>query len=244
VGGERVTLSEVQVGLVVYTLMAATAEPGAATADLDTGTAELDTGTADLGPRPPLVVGVDEVGRGSAIGPLYVAAVIIRDDVDKTLVRDSKKLSPSRRILADTYIRATAFAYEIEPASMQEIEDLNVTGATIAAWHRCLERLTRRFGRLDKVIVDGTGWKPFADVPAVVEPKADDRYPCVAAASVLAKVARDRYIGELVNEHPELRGYGIERNMGYLSSEHLHALRTHGRTKFHRRGFKIKALNE
>lgn len=185
------------------------------------------------------LVGVDEVGRGSCVGRLYVAAVVIGDaELDPALVKDSKKLSPRQLERAYDHIVERVAAAVPMHAEVEEVDAKNVSGATVAAWHRALDRIDPAL--YDKIIVDGIYFRPYKDRAHECVPKADRDYLCVAAASIVAKVTRDRYIAELCAAHPELERYGIPKNKGYPTPQHKAAIAAHGPTPWHRKSFKIK----
>lgn len=190
------------------------------------------------------LVGVDETGRGSCIGRLYVAAAIVDPDrVDRTLVMDSKKLKGKRLMEAYHHVKAIATAYIVQWAEHDEVDTHNPTQATVRAWHRCLDGLDP--AAYDEIIVDGIYFKPYTDPTGIprthrCEPKADANHVCVSAASILAKVERDRYVLDLCAQHPELKQYGVHTNMGYPSKAHRDAIKTLGKTPWHRQSYNIK----
>lgn len=184
-----------------------------------------------------LAAGVDETGRGSCVGRLYVAAAVVNpDDVDLSLVMDSKRLKGQRLMKAYEHVKEVARDYVVGWAEQEEVDRDNPTYATISAWHRCLDGLNQEL--FDHVIVDGTQFRPYR-VKHECIPKADALHPCVSAASILAKVERDAYIQQLVKEYPELKKYGIHTNMGYPSPKHREAVRNFGKTSFHRESYKM-----
>ncbi|HEY5646251.1 MAG TPA: ribonuclease HII [Pseudomonadales bacterium] len=182
----------------------------------------------DLGP-PAMVAGVDEVGRGPLAGPVLAAAVILRGAGPEGL-RDSKKLSAKRRLELAAEIRATAVAWSIGRAEVQEIDALNVLRATHLAMQRAVLVLDER---PQVVLVDGN-LLPSLPLPAVAIVKGDDRIAAISAASIIAKVARDQEMTDLANVYP---GYGFERHKGYGTAEHLAALDALGPSPAHRMSF-------
>lgn len=186
---------------------------------------------------PRFAAGVDETGRGSCVGRLYVAAAVVNpDDVDPSLITDSKKLKGRKLAKAYEHAKEIALDYVVGWAEREEVDRDNPTHATISAWHRCLDGLDPEL--FDRVVVDGTQFRPYK-VPHECVPKADALHPCVSVASILAKVERDQYIQDLVAAHPELREYGIHTNMGYPSPKHREAVRRLGKTPFHRDSYKM-----
>jgi ribonuclease HII len=174
------------------------------------------------------VAGVDEVGRGPLCGPVSAAAVILDMDAQPLGLNDSKRLSAARRLELDARIRESA-RFAIAHASVAEIDALNILQASHLAMRRALNALAPDFA-----LIDGNLLPRDLPCPAQTLVKGDARSLSIAAASILAKVARDKIMAELAVEHP---GYGWERNAGYASAEHLSALTRLGPTPHHRRTF-------
>ena len=186
-----------------------------------------------LGPewaRPGLVAGVDEAGRGPLAGPVVAAAVILDEQQRVRGLNDSKVLSPRRRELLFDEIRAKALCTCIAMASVEEIDRLNILQATLLAMRRAVEGLRLRPQR---VLVDGNRL-PLLAMPAAAVVKGDALVAAISAASILAKVHRDRLCADLDAEHP---GYGCARHKGYPTADHLAALQAHGACAAHRRSF-------
>jgi len=179
---------------------------------------------------PGLVAGVDEAGRGPLAGPVVAAAVILDDMRPIKGLADSKKLSPKRRDALYDEIRARALCCSIAEASVEEIDRLNILHATMLAMRRAVQGLRLR---PTKVLVDGNRIPPL-DVLAEAVVKGDAKVPAISAASILAKVTRDRMLGELHARHPE---YGFDQHKGYGTAQHLEALRRLGPLPEHRRSF-------
>lgn len=177
-----------------------------------------------------LVAGVDEAGRGPLAGPVVAAAVILDDLHPIAGLRDSKQLSARRRDQLYDEIRAKALCCCIAEASVQEIDELNILHATMLAMRRAVEGL-----RLPpaKVLVDGNRL-PVLKVPGEAIVKGDAKVPAISAASILAKVHRDRLCEDMHARWPD---YGFAAHKGYPTAEHLAALRVHGATPVHRRSF-------
>ncbi|MCE5360655.1 ribonuclease HII [Candidatus Igneacidithiobacillus taiwanensis] len=175
----------------------------------------------------PGVAGVDEAGRGPLAGPVLAAAVMLARPIAG--LRDSKKLSPSRRAELAARIRAEAQAWAISSASTWEIERDNILGATLAAMDRALRALPLRPQR---ILVDGNRLLSHWQAEAMVG--GDDRVDAIAAASILAKEARDREM-RLLDQHYPLYEFG--RHQAYGTAAHLLALRRFGVTSLHRRQF-------
>lgn len=179
----------------------------------------------------PGLTGIDEVGRGPLAGPVVAAAVCIRSEVLPAGLRDSKKLTADQRERLDVQIRRCC-AVGVGVAEVEEIDRLNILHAALLAMRRAFEQLGEPPRR---VIVDGTHRPRIATQECVAEPKADARYACVAAASIVAKVMRDRIMRDLAREFPD---YGFERHFGYPTPEHLERLRALGPCPIHRRSFR------
>lgn len=177
-----------------------------------------------------LVAGVDEAGRGPLAGPVVAAAVILDELKPIAGLKDSKKLSARRREKLYDEILAKALCCSIAEASVQEIDQLNILQATMLAMRRAVDGL-----RLKpvKVLVDGNRI-PVLDVRAEAIVQGDAKVPAISAASILAKVHRDRLCAELHARHPD---YGFDRHKGYGTAEHLQALQVHGPAPCHRRSF-------
>jgi ribonuclease HII len=177
-----------------------------------------------------LVAGVDEAGRGPLAGPVVAAAVILDDLHPIRGLNDSKKLTPLRREKLYDEIRAKALCCSVAQASVEEIDRLNILQATLLAMRRAVEglRLTPA-----KVLVDGNRL-PVLGVLAEAIVRGDATVPAISAASILAKVTRDRWCAELDQRFPQ---YGFASHKGYGTAEHLAALRAHGACPEHRRTF-------
>jgi ribonuclease HII len=180
--------------------------------------------------RPGLVAGVDEAGRGPLAGPVVAAAVILDDRQPIAGLADSKVLSPRRRERLFDEIRAKALACCIAEASVEEIDRLNILQASLLAMRRAVEglRLVPR-----RVLVDGNQL-PTLNMPAAAIVSGDAKVPSISAASILAKVYRDRLCLVLDRDFPD---YGFAAHKGYPTSAHLAALRQHGACPVHRRSY-------
>ena len=177
-----------------------------------------------------LVAGVDEAGRGPLAGPVVAAAVILDDLNPIAGLNDSKKLTPLRRERLFDEIRAKALCCSVGQASVEEIDELNILQATLLAMRRAVEGLRLK---PQKVLVDGNRL-PVLDVLAEAIVKGDATVPAISAASILAKVTRDRWCAELDAQYPQ---YGFAGHKGYGTAEHLAALKLHGACPQHRRTF-------
>jgi ribonuclease HII len=174
--------------------------------------------------------GCDEAGRGAAAAEVYVAAVILNPDHTIKGLADSKKLSAHKRDILNEEIRLYALSWYIDKASVEEVERLNVLQATLLAMRRAVEGLKVR---PDRVLVDGNR-KLNLEIPVEAIVKGDAKIPAISAASILAKVARDRAMVEYHHLYPE---YGFDVHKGYLTKRHMEALRKHGPCPIHRKSF-------
>jgi ribonuclease HII len=177
-----------------------------------------------------LVAGVDEVGRGPLAGPVVAAAVILDPARPIAGVKDSKRLSARRREALADQIRSEALAWALGRAEVEEIDAINILQASLLAMQRAVQRLSRA---PQLVLVDGNQC-PHFDCPAQAVVKGDDRVPVISAASIVAKVSRDREMLELDARFP---GYGLGKHKGYPSRAHLEALQTLGVSPVHRRSY-------
>ena len=177
-----------------------------------------------------LVAGVDEAGRGPLAGPVVAAAVILDDQQPIVGLADSKALTAARRERLFDEIRAKALCCSIAEASVEEIDRLNILQATLLAMRRAVQGLRLK---PTLALVDGNRL-PRLDVPAEAIVKGDARVAAISAASILAKVTRDRWCAELHAQYPQ---YGFAGHKGYGTAEHLAALQAHGACPQHRRSF-------
>ena len=177
------------------------------------------------------IAGIDEAGRGPLAGPVVVAAVILAPDAIPAGLTDSKRLGPSRRQALAVEIAAAALATRVEVVEVEEIDRCNILQATLNGMRRACLGLRPA---PDAALVDGNHW-PQLSLPGRAVVGGDAIEPAISAASILAKVYRDRLMGELATRFPD---YGFERHKGYPTRDHLEALRRHGPCPLHRRSFK------
>jgi ribonuclease HII len=182
-----------------------------------------------------LIAGVDEVGRGALFGVVVTAAVILPKtallDCQEWGIKDSKKLSARRRELLVPQIQAVAIAHSIGIATVSEIDDLNILQATLVAMKRAITGLEIL---PELCLIDGNKPVPNLDIPQQTLVKGEDRSISIAAASILAKVWRDRLMIELDQIYPQ---YHLANNKGYGTAQHLMAIGQHGITPEHRQSF-------
>lgn len=178
------------------------------------------------------VAGVDEAGRGPLAGPVVAAAVILKPDVKISLLNDSKQLSSATREMLFEKIIINALGYAIGSASREEIDRINIHAASMLAMRRALEALPVE---PDYVLVDGFQLKECPFKQKAIK-NGDFLSQSIAAASILAKVTRDKIMAGLHRQYP---AYGFERNMGYGTEEHRRALSRYGPCPAHRRSFRL-----
>ena len=202
-------------------------------------------------------IGVDEVGRGPLFGRVYTAAVILPkdDSFDHSKMKDSKKFHSKQKILeAAEYIKQNAIAWSVSYESEITIDEINILQATQQAMHsainKCIiknEEQSKQSTQV-KLLIDGNYFKPIVkynsvrkmleQVDYVCIEGGDNKYTAIAAASIIAKVARDTYIEELCAANPELiEKYSIDSNKGYGAKKHMDGIKEHGITIWHRRSF-------
>lgn len=209
-------------------------------------------------------IGVDEAGRGPLFGRVYTAAVILpKDDTfDYSKVKDSKKFHSKKKIEeAAEYIKNNALAWHVSYEDEKKIDEINILQATQSAMHISIIEVRKKYskilesnGKQEKsnyqfsLLIDGNYFNPISTfnketnkietIPYITVEGGDNKYASIAAASILAKVERDKYIDELCEEYPELsQHYGIDTNKGYGAKRHLEGIKEHGITIWHRRSF-------
>lgn len=176
------------------------------------------------------VAGVDEAGRGPLAGPVCAAAVIFPKDTIIEGINDSKKLSEKKREHLFDVITNSALAYSIEFVSPDVIDEINIRQATSLAMHNAVKNLEKK---ADFVIIDGNDNIPY-DIPYQYVIKGDAKSQTIAAASILAKVSRDRLMVEVDNQYPE---YGFAKHKGYGTKAHMEAIQKYGVLPVHRKSF-------
>ena len=177
-----------------------------------------------------VLAGVDEVGRGSLIGPVYAAAVILNKSINKKLLKDSKSLTKDKRKELDKYIKENSI-WAVGQASAEEIEKINILHASLLAMKRAILKLNKK---PSLVLIDGNKLPNLKNYKLEYVIKGDQKIPSISAASIIAKVSRDRFI---TNLSKQFSGYGWDTNLGYGTREHLKAIRKLGVTKYHRKTF-------
>ena len=175
--------------------------------------------------------GVDEVGRGSLVGPVYAAAVILKKRVDKKKLKDSKKLTKINRQILEKYIKKNSY-WSIGSASLKEIEKLNILNASLLAMKRAIMKLKKK---PDQILIDGNKIPKMKNYNLKFVIKGDEKIPEISAASIIAKVSRDRLITKMSKKYIK---YSWNKNAGYGTRSHLLAIKKFGITKHHRKTFK------
>jgi len=201
-------------------------------------------------------IGCDEVGRGPLFGRVYAASVILPIIFNSSEIKDSKKFSSKKKIKkVSEYIKQNALAWSIQYVDEKIIDEINILQATQLAMHKSIEETINIYLSTNQninkisnfhILVDGNYFKPFLFSNDNIEIKntciigGDNLYTSIAAASILAKVARDEYILELCNINPELSlHYCLHKNKGYGTKQHINGIKQYGITKWHRKTFGI-----
>lgn len=184
-----------------------------------------------------LIAGVDEAGRGPLAGPVFAAAVILDDDVVIEGINDSKKLSEKKREELFDEIIKKARAYSISSVDEKVIDEINILQATFLAMRTAVNELSEK---PDTVLVDGDK-SPGIEIEHKTVVKGDSKSMVIAAASILAKVSRDRYITKAAEKYP---GYGFEKHKGYGTKAHYEAIEKYGICEIHRQSFLKKILSK
>jgi ribonuclease HII len=209
---------------------------------------------------------IDEAGRGSLFGRVYIAAVVLPKDPELFVgdgVKDSKKFSSKKKIAAMAeYIKTNALIWHIAFVDEKRIDEINILQAAMRGMHECIREI---LGKLQEplrggaaaagitdclAVIDGNYFTPYCsfdndtesivEMPHVTVEKGDSLYMGIAAASILAKTARDNYVLEMTKQYPDLSTkYGLHKNMGYGTKEHLRGIGEHGITEWHRRTFGV-----
>lgn len=192
-------------------------------------------------------LGIDEAGRGTLIGPVCIAGVILPSNIVELceeyniILKDSKKMSKKNRIIAEEFIKNIALDYTIIYKDNKIIDEINILQATLKGMHEVVDNIKIK---PDKILVDGDKFPIYIDEhgemiqhQCIIE--GDNKYMSIAAASILAKTAKDRFIKELILEYPEYEKYDLSNNSGYGTQNHIDAIKTYGITPFHRKSFGI-----
>tara|TARA_B100001093_G_scaffold510086_2_gene575313 strand:+ start:1164 stop:1871 length:708 start_codon:yes stop_codon:yes gene_type:complete len=203
-----------------------------------------------------LEIGIDEAGRGPMFGRVYSAGVILPKniDFDFSLLKDSKKFSSEKKLIevAD-YIKKKSLYWTVQYEDENVIDKINIRNATHSAMHKCIKEITnnyisekKSFCNIFYLLVDGNDFKPYTyinnnmieQISHILIEGGDNKYCSIAAASILAKVERDKYIKELCNCYKKLDTYyGLEKNKGYGTSKHMDGIKNYGISPWHRKTY-------
>lgn len=177
--------------------------------------------------------GCDEAGRGPLAGPVVASAVILPKNYSNPFLNDSKKLTKKVLERLEIEIKRDALAWEVIEVSHTEIDEINILNASFVAMHRAVDKLNIK---PELLLIDGNRFKPYAGIPHECIIKGDGKYMSIAAASILAKTHRDRFMANAAQQYP---GYGWETNAGYPTKKHRDAIRELGITQLHRKSFRL-----
>lgn len=190
-----------------------------------------------------LEAGIDEAGRGPLFGRVYAAAVVLNPNLkyNDKYIKDSKKLSKKTIIISESYVKQIALDWAVAFSTEERIDDINILHATQEAMHKALNKLSIK---PEYILVDGNYFTPYKinnkNITSECVIKGDNTYYSIAAASILAKTARDRYITKLCNDNQELNEYyNIGSNKGYGAKIHINGIKKYGISKWHRKTFGI-----
>lgn len=197
-------------------------------------------------------IGVDEAGRGPLFGRVYTAAVILphSDELDCSMMKDSKRFTSVKKINeAAEYIKENALAWAVAYEDEKTIDKINIRQATFKAMHNAIRDVIKKIKSDNiRLVIDGNDFKPYMtmnknnyqSVTHTCIEGGDDKISCISAASILAKVERDKYIGVLCQNNPKLSScYGIHTNKGYGTKKHIDGIKEHGITEWHRKSYGI-----
>ena len=177
-----------------------------------------------------IIAGVDEVGRGSLIGPVYAAAVILNKSVNSKIIKDSKIVTKEKREILFNYIKKNSI-WAIGKASVKEIDKINILQASLLAMKRAIKKLKKK---PSQVLIDGNKIPDLKNYNLRAIVKGDQKIPSISAASIIAKVTRDNFIKTLAKKN---KGYNWDKNFGYGTRQHLKAIKKLGVNKHHRKTF-------
>ena len=178
-----------------------------------------------------IIAGVDEVGRGSLIGPVYAAVVIFKKKINKKHLRDSKKINKSQREFLAKYIKKNSI-WAVGSASIKEIENINILNASLLAMKRAIKKLKIK---PNLILIDGNKSPVIENYSIKTVIKGDKKIKEISAASIIAKVSRDKLMKKM---SIKFKKYKWDLNAGYGTKEHIKAIKKYGITKFHRKTFK------
>ena len=179
------------------------------------------------------ICGIDECGRGCGSGPVTTASVILPKGFSSPLIRDSKKLTEKQRNEAYKLIMDNAISVSCNHGSVDDINEMGIDKATFKTMYKCLSEMDTK---PQHILIDGISWETYNDEEDINDkvtlvPKGDDTYTSIAAAAIVAKVTRDAYMTKLHEEHPN---YNWKKNKGYLTPDHIAAIKEFGPLSYHR----------
>ena len=174
--------------------------------------------------------GVDEVGRGCLAGPVYAAAVILDDSINIKILKDSKLVAKDKRELLANYIKKNSI-WAIGKASVKEIDKINILQASLLAMKRAIKKLKKKPSH---VLIDGNKVPDLKNYNLKAIINGDQKIPSISAASIIAKVSRDKFITRLAKNN---KGYGWDQNFGYGTKQHLEGILEHGISQWHRKSY-------
>ena len=177
------------------------------------------------------MAGVDEVGRGCLAGPVFSAAVILKNNINTKDIKDSKKIPFKKRILLSKYIKKNS-TYAVASASVEEINKINILNASLLSMKRALKKLKHK---PSIAYIDGPFAPKNVNIKCKTFIKGDEKITCIAAASIIAKATRDLFMMKLAKKYPR---YNWNKNFGYGTNDHLQGLKKYGVTNHHRKKFK------
>lgn len=181
----------------------------------------------------PAEAGTDEAGRGCLAGPVTAAAIILKPGFTHKILNDSKLLSERQRLMLRPLLKEAALAYAVAHIFPETIDEINILNASFMAMHQALDQLSIT---PEHIMVDGNRFSPYKKISYTCVVKGDSKYLHIAAASVLAKTARDTYMKQIHEEYPM---YCWNKNKGYPTAAHRIALREHGPCEYHRKSFRL-----
>lgn len=177
--------------------------------------------------------GTDEAGRGCLAGPVTAAAVILPKDFKNEILNDSKLLSSDKRNFLEVILKESCVSFGISHIDMETIDDVNILNASILGMHNSIKQLNPQ---PELILVDGNRFKPYKKILHECIIKGDSKFLSIAAASILAKTARDAFMEKIDKEFPM---YGWAQNKGYPTKTHRRAIQKYGITKYHRKSFRL-----
>jgi len=178
-------------------------------------------------------VGCDEAGRGCLAGPVVAAAVLLPNHFNNKTLNDSKQLSKKKREILEKIIKDEAISFGIGVVSPKEIDKINILNASFLAMHRAIDQISNKY---ELLLIDGNRFNKYKKAEHKCIIKGDSKYMSIAAASVIAKTARDKIMEDLSEEFPQ---YSWESNKGYPTKKHREAIKKFGTNKYHRKSFRL-----